>query len=96
MYINSNNSRKMHGIPLRRKHNKRKRFYTRCEEMRKNVLTYKQYDSYKDFLHALVTHDEEALKISSVVTSSGILEQNATIARYQILFIVRKLKKERR
>lgn len=34
--------------------------------MCKNVLTYKQYDSYKDFLHALVTNDEEALKISSV------------------------------
>lgn len=33
MYINSNNSRKIHGLPLRRKHNKRKRFYTRCEAM---------------------------------------------------------------
>lgn len=33
IYINSNNSRKMHGLPLRRKHNKRKRFYTRCEVM---------------------------------------------------------------
>lgn len=27
----SNNQRKMHGLPLRRKSNKKKRFYTRCE-----------------------------------------------------------------
>ena len=31
MFINSNNSRKMHGLPLHRKKNKSKRFYTRCE-----------------------------------------------------------------
>lgn len=27
----TNNSRKMHGIPLRRKADKHKRFYTRCQ-----------------------------------------------------------------
>lgn len=27
----SNNQRKMHGLPLRRKKDKRKRYYTRCE-----------------------------------------------------------------
>jgi hypothetical protein len=27
----SNNQRKMHGLPLHRKSNKKKRFYTRCE-----------------------------------------------------------------
>lgn len=27
----TNNSRKMHGLPLWRKKNKRKRYYTRCE-----------------------------------------------------------------
>ena len=31
MFINSNNSRRMHGLPLHRKKNKKKRFYTRCE-----------------------------------------------------------------
>lgn len=41
MYINSNNSRKIHGLPLRRKHNKRKRFYTRCEA----------FEAVEDFLN---------------------------------------------
>lgn len=27
----SNNARKMHGLPLHRKKDKRKRFYTRCK-----------------------------------------------------------------
>lgn len=27
----TNNQRKMHGLPMRRKRDKRKRFYTRCE-----------------------------------------------------------------
>lgn len=29
----SNNQRKMHGLPLHRKSNKKKRFYTRCESI---------------------------------------------------------------
>lgn len=32
-WYNTNNSRKMHGIPKHRKLNKKKRFYTRCEAM---------------------------------------------------------------
>lgn len=29
----TNNSRKMNGLPLRRKSNKKKRYFTRCEAM---------------------------------------------------------------
>ena len=31
MYLPTNNSRRMHGLPLHRKTDKRKRYYTRCK-----------------------------------------------------------------
>lgn len=43
MLLLSNNARKMHGLPLHRKKDKRKRFYTRCK-------TEKEFDAIYDWL----------------------------------------------